>query len=59
MKKITFLTVALFLLISVKITAQEDTARECTIKYNLFKGDYQSKKYDEAYTNWIFLMAEA
>jgi tetratricopeptide (TPR) repeat protein len=56
MKKITFLTVALFLLISVKLTAQEDTARECTIKYNLFKGDYQSKKYDEAYTNWIFLM---
>ena len=46
MKKITFLTVALFLLISVKLTAQEDTARECTIKYNLFKGDYQSKKYD-------------
>ena len=56
MKKITFLTVVLFLLISVKLTAQEDTARECTIKYNLFKGDYQSKKYDEAYTNWIFLM---
>ena len=38
MKKITFLTVVLFLLISVKLTAQEDTARECTIKYNLFKG---------------------
>ena len=56
MKKITFLTVVLFLLISVKLTAQKDTARECTIKYNLFKGDYQSKKYDEAYTNWIFLM---
>ena len=39
-----------------KTSAQEDANRECTIKYNLFKGDFQSKKYDEAYTNWLFLM---
>lgn len=55
MNKITFLLAAL-LLVSIKVNAQEDTKRECTIKYNLFKGDYQSKKYEEAYINWIYLM---
>ena len=56
MKKITFLLAAMILLVSAKTNAQDDAKRECTIKYNLFKGDYQSKKYDEAYTNWIYLM---
>ena len=56
MKKITFLLIAIFLLNMTKTSAQEDANRECTIKYNLFKGDFQSKKYDEAYTNWLFLM---
>ena len=56
MNKITFLLAALLLLVSLKSNAQEDTKRECTIKYNLFKGDYQSKKYEEAYVNWIYLM---
>ena len=62
MKNFTFLLAFVLLATSVKINAQEennepvDLKRECTIKYNLFKGDYQSKKYDEAYTNWIYLM---
>ena len=56
MKKITFLLAAMLLLASAKTNAQEDAKRECTIKYNLFKGDFQSKKYDEAYANWIYLM---
>lgn len=59
MKRITFLLAFVFLATSVKINAQEtaeDKKRECTIKYNLFKGDFQSKKYEEAYTNWIYLM---
>jgi len=56
MNKITFLLAALLLLVFVKSNAQEDIKRECTIKYNLFKGDYQSKKYEEAYVNWIYLM---
>lgn len=55
MKKITFLLAAMLLLASAKTNAQ-DAKRECTIKYNLFKGDFQSKKYDDAYTNWIYLM---
>jgi tetratricopeptide (TPR) repeat protein len=56
MKKITFLLAAMLLLVSAKTNAQDDAKRECTIKYNLFKGDFQSKKYEEAYKNWIILM---
>lgn len=55
MKKITFLLAALLLVTMVETNAQ-DSERECTIKYNLFKGDFQSKKYDDAYPNWIYLM---
>ncbi|WP_299058719.1 hypothetical protein [uncultured Polaribacter sp.] len=56
MKKITFLLAVMLLSVSLNINAQDDAKRECTIKYNLFKGDFQSKKYDEAYTNWIYLL---
>ena len=44
-----------FLMVSVPMVfAQENT--DCTIKYNLFKGDYQAKKYDAAYENWMWCM---
>ncbi|MEO9572163.1 MAG: hypothetical protein ABJH82_00660 [Polaribacter sp.] len=56
MKKITFLLAAVLLITTVKTNAQEDAKRECTIKYNLFNGDYQSKKYDDAFANWMYLM---
>ncbi|PQB09040.1 hypothetical protein BST83_01460 [Polaribacter filamentus] len=56
MKKITFLLAVAVLLVTVKTNAQDDALRECTIKYNLFKGDFLSKKYDDAYPNWIYLM---
>jgi tetratricopeptide (TPR) repeat protein len=55
MKKITFLLATMLLITTVETNAQ-DANRECTIKYNLFKGDFQSKKFDDAYTNWIFLL---
>jgi tetratricopeptide (TPR) repeat protein len=55
MKKITFLLAAMLFITTVETNAQ-DASRECTIKYNLFKGDFQSKKFDDAYSNWIFLM---
>ena len=55
MKKITFLLAAMLFITTVETNAQ-DANRECTIKYNLFKGDYQSKKFDEAYVNWMYLM---
>jgi tetratricopeptide (TPR) repeat protein len=56
MKKITFLLAVTIFFISAKTNAQDDANRDCIVKYNLFKGDYQSKKYDDAYTNWIYLM---
>ncbi|MCL7765383.1 hypothetical protein MPF19_18330 [Polaribacter sp. Z014] len=56
MKKITFLLAAMLLLASAKTNAQDDAKRECTIKYNLFKGDFQSKKYEEAFKDWSYLM---
>ncbi|WP_026777002.1 lipopolysaccharide assembly protein LapB [Polaribacter sp. Hel_I_88] len=56
MKKITFLLAATIFFVSAKTNAQDDANRDCIVKYNLFKGDYQSKKYDDAYTNWIYLM---
>ena len=31
-------------------------ADECNIKYNLFKGEYKAKKYDEAFSNWMWCM---
>ncbi|WP_159948877.1 tetratricopeptide repeat protein [Polaribacter septentrionalilitoris] len=56
MKKITFLLAVTLTMLSAKTNGQDNSDRECTIKYNLFKGDFQSKKYDAAYTNWIYLM---
>ena len=55
MKKNTLLLAGIFLFIGTgKIISQEN--RDCIIKYNLFKGDFNSKKYDEAYVNWTLLM---
>ena len=31
-------------------------ADECNIKYNLFKGEYKAKKYDQAFDNWMWCM---
>ncbi len=56
MKKITFLLAVVVFFSTAKTNAQDDAKRECLIKYNLFKGDFKSKKYDEAYTNWTYLM---
>lgn len=46
----------LFLFLGLIAVNAQDTKQECTIKYNLFKGDYLSKKYDDAYLNWMYLM---
>ncbi len=56
MKKRIILLANLLLFIGLTTVNAQDNKQECTIKYNLFKGDYQSKKYDEAYPNWMFLM---
>ncbi|MDA9585104.1 hypothetical protein N9R63_04920, partial [Flavobacteriaceae bacterium] len=54
MKKRIILLVNLFLFLGLQLVNAQ--ANECTIKYNLFKGDYQSKKYNDAFVNWMFLM---
>ncbi len=56
MKKRIILLASLVLFLGLNVINAQATQQECTIKYNLFKGDYQSKKYDEAYPNWIYLM---
>lgn len=54
MKKITFILAAIVLFSNVKLEAQ--TSQDCTITYNLFKGETQTKKYDAAYPRLITLM---
>ena len=56
MKKITFLLAVSLIFIAAKTNAQEDANRECQIKYNLFKGDFNSKKYDDALINLTYLL---
>ncbi len=55
MKKITFILAATIVLLSnSKVVAQ--SSQDCTIKYNLFKGEYQTKKYDAAQIKLVSLM---
>lgn len=49
-------TLALLFLIATAPVAFAQADADCTIKYNLFKGDYKAKKYDAAYENWIWCM---
>ena len=53
MKKITHILVGLFLFVGItNINAQD----ECTLKYNFFSGDVQSKKYEEAKKHLLVLL---
>ena len=56
MRKRIILKATLILFLGTNGLNAQTSANECTIKYNLFKGDYQSKKYDEAFPNWMYLM---
>lgn len=53
MKKITYVLTSLFLFAFVVTNAQAN--QECTLKYNLFKGNVTTKKYEEAKPdlNWL------
>lgn len=55
MKNLKLLLLVTVFFTLVKTNAQEDLKRECTIKYNLFSGDFKSKRYDEAFVNWQYL----
>ncbi|WP_233896947.1 hypothetical protein [Tenacibaculum piscium] len=55
MKKITYLLTGLFLFVATSgVKAQ--ASQECNIKYNLFKGDTKTAKYDAAKTNLEYLL---
>ncbi|MBI9040462.1 hypothetical protein [Lutibacter sp.] len=56
MKKMKQILTVLFLVVSVSVVFSQEDNNDCYIKYNLFKGDYSSKKYDTAYENWIWCM---
>lgn len=55
MKKMRHVVTLLFLLVSAPIVFAQANA-DCTIKYNLFKGDYNAKNLDNAYENWLWCM---
>jgi tetratricopeptide (TPR) repeat protein len=55
MKKITYVLASLFLLLTVVDTNAQNN-QDCVIKYNLFSGDYKSKKYEDALPNLMHMM---
>lgn len=55
MRRITYVLASLLLLLVVVDTNAQDN-QECVIKYNLFSGDYKSKKYDDAYPNLMYML---
>ena len=55
MKRITYLLAGIFMLSAVTgVKAQ--ASQECTIKYNLFKGNVTTNKYEESKADLIYLM---
>ena len=47
---------ALFIMMTATTLMFGQANADCSIKYNLFKGDYSAKKYDAAYENWMWCM---
>ena len=55
MKKVKQILVLLVMLATVSVAfAQQDA--DCSVKYNLFKGDYKAGNYANAYDNWLWCM---
>ncbi len=55
MKKMIFLLVTIVFLLNTNYVKAQ-SSQECKIKYNLFRGDVQTKNYDDAYIKLISLM---
>jgi len=55
MKKMKQILTFLFFIISAPIVLSQ-SADECNIKYNLFKGEYNAGKYGDAFENWKWCM---
>lgn len=55
MKKMKQILTIVFLMASIPVVFSQ-ASEECNIKYNLFKGEYKAKKYNEAFDNWMWCM---
>ncbi len=57
MRKTKQILTLLFIVLSVPtVFSQDSTNNDCTIKYNLFRGDYQEKNYDACFDNWMWCL---
>lgn len=55
MRKQKQILTVLFLLMALPV-AFSQASPDCSIKYNLFKGDVKAKNYNAAYENWLWTM---
>lgn len=55
MKKMKQIFTFIFFIATAPIVFSQ-AADECNIKYNLFKGEFKAKKYDESFDNWMWCM---
>lgn len=54
MKQFSHLTLVLLLFFSSTTIFAQEVSEECTVKYNLFRGDFKTNNYDMAYDNWLW-----
>jgi tetratricopeptide (TPR) repeat protein len=54
MKQFSHLTLVLILFLSSVSVFSQEVSEECTVKYNLFRGDFKTNNYDMAYDYWIW-----
>lgn len=54
MKQFSHLTLVLILFLYSTTAFTQEVSEECTVKYNLFRGDFKTNNYDMAYDNWIW-----
>lgn len=54
MKQITNLALVFLLFVSGANLVAQEVSEECTVKYNLFRGDFKTNNYDMAYDNWMW-----
>ncbi|MDO9261024.1 MAG: hypothetical protein Q7U08_03700 [Flavobacteriaceae bacterium] len=50
-----FIPLVLILFFSSTTVFAQEASEECTVKYNLFRGDFKSNNYDLAYDNWLWV----
>ncbi|MDP2089168.1 MAG: hypothetical protein Q8J84_07165 [Flavobacteriaceae bacterium] len=54
MKQFSHLTLVLILFFSSTTIFAQEASEECTVKYSLFRGDFNTNNYDLAYDNWLW-----